>query len=204
MIRPPPRFASKGAKARMAFAVPVRLTSIWVCQSSSSISSSGRKAWMPALACTMSRPPSSLSARAAAARGAGRSRWSRMMLSQRRPAALTSRPVSSRSPPASPARHREAAGIRAAQDVDADDVRALASESDGRGTADPACGTGDRGHLTAQTATYPRRRLRTVVAGCDQPCAGQGCGVVTAAIATAPCRNSRHSRSSTGILLPGK
>ena len=45
MMRPPPMppmlLMMCGAKARIAFAVPVRLTSIWTRQCASSISSSG-------------------------------------------------------------------------------------------------------------------------------------------------------------------
>ena len=56
MMRPRPRRTIAGAKARIAFAVPVRLASIWMCQSGSSISSSGRNAWMPAFANRMWAP----------------------------------------------------------------------------------------------------------------------------------------------------
>ena len=65
-----------GANARSAFAVPVRFTSIWSCQSASSISSSGLNAWMPALANRMSSPPNMCSTWSAACRSAPRSRWS--------------------------------------------------------------------------------------------------------------------------------
>jgi hypothetical protein len=97
MIRPPPRFTMWGAKARTAFAVPVRLTSIVMCQSGSSISSNGWKLWVPALANKMSMPPNFCSARTAALRSAGKSRWSSLMPNQPRPVARISRPVSSRS-----------------------------------------------------------------------------------------------------------
>src|SRR5208337_574727 len=81
----------------MALAVPVRLTSIVICQSGSSISRSGWKLWMPAFANKMSMPPNSCPPRTAATRNAGRSRWSSFMPSQRRAAPRTSCPVSSRS-----------------------------------------------------------------------------------------------------------
>src|SRR5579875_332723 len=97
MIRPPPRSTSSGAKARSVFAVPVRLTSIWSCQSASAISSSGRNAWMPAFAKRMSIPPNSSRTLSAAARSAAMSRMSAGTASQRRPVSDTSRPVSSRS-----------------------------------------------------------------------------------------------------------
>ncbi len=68
MMRPPPRRTIAGAKARSAFAVPVRLTSSWSCQSASSISSSGLKAWIPALANRTSIPPNMCSIVPAASR----------------------------------------------------------------------------------------------------------------------------------------
>ena len=97
-IRPPPRRTSAGANTRSTFAVPVRFTSIWSCQSASSISRIGRNAWMPALANDdVDAAPRALDVgehrRAAPRCRAGRA----VRPSQRPPAAPTSRPVSSRS-----------------------------------------------------------------------------------------------------------
>jgi hypothetical protein len=86
MMRPPPRRTSSGANTRSTLAVPLRLTSIWSCQSRSSISRIGLNAWIPAFAKTMSTPPHSLSMLSAADLTAPMSRWSAMMDSQRPPA----------------------------------------------------------------------------------------------------------------------
>ena len=50
MMRPPPFLTRRGATARLALQVPVRLTSIVYCQSASCQSKIGLKVWMPALA----------------------------------------------------------------------------------------------------------------------------------------------------------
>jgi hypothetical protein len=112
-----------------------------------SISSSGWKLWIPAFANKMSVPPNSCSPLTAAARSAGRSRWSSLMPSQRRAAARTSRPVSSKSSGDGTTPERGSTG---AQIIETDDVGALTGEGDGRGAADPAGGAGDHGHLATQ------------------------------------------------------
>ena len=123
MIRPPPRFTMWGPKALKVLAVPGSLVSIVMLQSESSISSSGWKPSMPALANRTSTSPNSCLTLAAASRNAGRLRVSIVMPNQRRPASRTSLPVSSRSSGVDGV----TAGTRVDQrtDIGADDVRAL-------------------------------------------------------------------------------
>ena len=72
------------------------------------------------------------------------------MPSQRRPAARTSRPVSSKSSGVDGVDAGTRVDRRA--DVEADDVRALAGEGDRRGAANPAGGAGDHGDLASQAS----------------------------------------------------
>ena len=147
MIRPPPRFTSKGAKARMAFAVPVRLTSITLRHASSDLGAvlhfEQRLESLDAGVGVHDVEAAELPLRS----GGGRS--------QRRQVSL----VEDDAQPAAtgrldepsclvqvlrPRRLDTGAWAYGRADVDADDVRALAREGDGRGAADPACGTARR------------------------------------------------------------
>ena len=97
MMRPDLRSTMPGAKARRILAVPVRLVSIVVSQSSSVISSNGWNCWIPALAKSTSTRPREASISRAARCTALRSRWSRVTACQRTPCASTRSPVALRS-----------------------------------------------------------------------------------------------------------
>lgn len=141
--------ARQGATARMALKVPLRLTSIWSCQSVSSISRIGLKAWMPALAKRMSILP-----KVSAAPSDRLAQCRQVALVE-----LASVPSTARvfyEPPrliqfrARGGLHLQRVADRS-RDVDPDDRRALARKSDGRGPTDTACGFRHDGNLTFQS-----------------------------------------------------